>query len=296
MNAAKTARFTGNAERRKACYRLVVLGFLALAGQSIFGLNLGVVGVIYSVLLVGYSLWSLRLTVIFHDDDSLGLLLTILDVALTLPLLLWGSPGWLLLPVVLVWIVDFLASMSIRRGTRRSRQQAASQSLTDPATGFATRSRFAGALARVLEEVESGGNSACLITLTVQRYQENVSYYGAEAAEKSLVAVSRRVLRDLGDPVEVFRLSSDLVAFLLADCTQLDAAEMALSASRAANNHLVGGKRVDSVVGYALAPRDGRTPAELIRATRESSFVARPLRSADGGAVTGVGRSQVAVG
>ena len=78
-----------------------------------------------------------------------------------------------------------------------------------------------------------------------------------EAAESSLVAVSRRVLRDLGDPVEAFRLSSDLVAFLLPDCTQVDAAEMALSASRAANNHLVSGRRVDSIVGYALAPRDG---------------------------------------
>jgi GGDEF domain-containing protein len=246
--------------------------------------------------LVGYSLWALRLTVIFHDDDSLGLLLTVLDVALTLPLLLWGSPGWLLVPLILAWSLDVLTSVAIKRRVGRSRKLSASQSLIDPTTGFATRSRFAGSLARVLEDAESSRTSACLITLTIQRYEESVSYYGAEAAEQSLVAVSRRVLRDLGDPLEVFRLSRDLVAVLLPNCTQVDATEMALSASKAANSHLVSGRRVDSIVGYALAPRDGRTPAELIRATRESSFVARPVRSAGGGTVAGAGRSQVAVG
>jgi GGDEF domain-containing protein len=295
MEAATTARSTGSAEQRKARYRCVVLTLLALVGMPAFGLDLGLVGVFYGALLVGYSLWALRLTVIFHDDDSLGLLLTVLDVALTLPLLLWGSPGWLFAPLVLGWAVDLLTSLAIQRRARRSRQLSASQSLTDPATGFAIRSRFAGSLARVLEEGESSGNSACLITLTIQRYEENVSYYGAEATENDLVAVSRRVLRELGDPVEVFRLSDDLVAFLLADCERVDAAEMALSASRAANGHLVGGRRVDSTVGYALAPRDGRTPAELVGAARESSFVARPLRSAAGGARGGAGRSQVAV-
>jgi len=295
MEAATTARSTGSAEQRKARYRCVVLTLLALVGMPAFGLALGLVGVFYGVLLVGYSLWALRLTVVFHDDDSLGLLLTVLDVALTLPLLLWGSPGWLLAPLVLGWAVDLLVSLAIQRRGRRSRKASASQSLTDPTTGFATRSRFAGSLARVLGEVESSGNVACLITLTIQRYEENVSYYGVEAADTALVAVSRRVLRDLGDPVEVFRLSNDLVAFLLADCDQVGAAEMALSASRAANSHLVGGRRVDSIVGYALAPRDGQTPAELIGAARESSFVARPLRSAAGGTRAGAGRSQVAV-
>lgn len=296
MEAATTARFTGSAEQRKARYRLLVLTLLALVGMPAFGLDLGLVGVFYGTLLVCYSLWALRLTVIFHDDDSLGLLLTVLDVALTLPLLLWGSPGWLVVPLVLAWAFDLLSSVAIQRRARQSRQVSASESLTDPATGFGTPSRFAGALARVLEEAENSGDSACLITLTIQRYEESVSYYGAEAAETSLVAVSRRVLRDLGDPVEVFRLSSNLVAFLLADCSQVDAAEMALSASRAANNHLVSGRRVDSIVGYALAPRDGRTPAQLIMTARESSFVARPLRSSGGGAMAAAGRSRVAVG
>jgi GGDEF domain-containing protein len=295
MEAATTARSTGSAEQRKARYRLVVLSLLALVGLPVFHLDLGLVGVLYGILLVGYSLWAMRLTVVFHDDDSLGLLLTVLDVALTMPLLLWGAPRWFLVLLVLAWAVDVVVSVTIRRSARRSRLLAASHSLTDPATGFATRSRFAGSLADVLEAAADNGSSVCLITLTIQRYNENVSYYGAEAAEKSLVAVGRRVLRDLGDPVEVFRLSNDLVAFLLPDCNQVDAAEMALSASRAANSHLVAGRRVDSTVGYALAPRDGRTPADLVRAARESSFVARPLRSAGGGTMAGAGRSQVAV-
>ena len=155
MEAATTARSTGSAEQRKARYRCVVLTLLALVGMPAFGLALGLVGVFYGVLLVGYSLWALRLTVVFHDDDSLGLLLTVLDVALTLPLLLWGSPGWLLAPLVLGWAVDLLVSLAIQRRGRRSRKASASQSLTDPTTGFATRSRFAGSLAALSSRLAS---------------------------------------------------------------------------------------------------------------------------------------------
>lgn len=296
MRAAKTARFTGGAEQRKARYRLIVLTLLALVGMPAFRLELGWVAILYGLLLVGYALWALRLTVLFYDDDSVGLLLTVLDVAVTLPLLLWGSPGWLVLPLGGAWALDLVSSIVIQRRVRQVRQQSASRSLADPVTGFATKVRFAETVSCAIREAEEDGSALCLITLTVQRFREMESYYGPTAAATALVAVSRRVLRDLGDPVEAFRLAEDTVAFLLPGCSTLEAAELALSASRAANDHLVGGRRVDSTVGYAIAPRDGTAPGELLAAARAASFVARPLRSAGGDVMAGGGRSQVAVG
>jgi GGDEF domain-containing protein len=296
LNASTTARFTGSAEQRKARYRLVVLTLVALIGMPAFRLQLGWVSVFYGALLVVYSLWALRLTVLFYDDDSVGLLLTTLDVAVTLPFLLWGSPGWLAFALGAAWVVDLASSVTIQRRVRRVRRISASRDLADPATGFATKARFVKSLRLAVEEAQEGGSPMCLITLNVKRFREMESYYGADAAGTALVAVSRRVLRELGSPVEAFRLADDTVAFVLPGCTVVESAELALSASRAANDHLVGGRRVDSAVGYAIAPRDGITPADLLAAARAATFVARPLKSSGGGTMAGTGRSQVAVG
>jgi GGDEF domain-containing protein len=296
MKAATTARFTGSAEQRKARYRLVALALLAFIGLPAFRLELGWVSILYGALLVGYSLWALRLTVLFYDDDSVGLLLTLLDVAATLPLLLWGSPWWVVFALGAAWAVDLVSSITIQRRVRRARQALASRSLKDPLTGFATKVHFAESLQRTVRDAVDDGDSLCLITLTVQRFHEMESYYGVDAAGTSLVAVCRRVLRQLGDSVEAFRLADDTVAFVVSGCSNLESTELALAASRSANDRLVSGRRVDSTVGYAIAPRDGVTPAALLAAARAASFIAHPLRSAGGGAIAATARSQVAVG
>ncbi len=78
-------------ERQKAKYRIVVFGLLAVLGPPAFGFKVGALVALYSILLVAYSLWSLRLTVVFPNDSSLGYLLCLFDAALVMPLLVWGG-------------------------------------------------------------------------------------------------------------------------------------------------------------------------------------------------------------
>src|SRR3990170_678762 len=152
MGALTTANHIRSGEHSKGRYRLPVLGLLALFGPSVFGLRVGLFSALYSLILIVYALWSLRLTVVFRDDLGLGYLLALFDVALTLPLVVWGRPTWLLAPLVGAWIVGLAASVVIR--WREEKSRARSNVRVDPATGLRTSSCFRE---RVREqEVEEG--------------------------------------------------------------------------------------------------------------------------------------------
>src|SRR3990170_16495 len=114
MGALTTANHIRSGEHSKGRYRLPLLGLLALFGPSVFDLRVGLFSALYSLILILYALWALRLTVVFRDDLGLGYLLALFDVALTLPLVLWGRPTWLLTPLVASWIVGLAASVFIR--------------------------------------------------------------------------------------------------------------------------------------------------------------------------------------
>src|SRR5680860_1850366 len=136
MGALTTARSTRSREHSKGRLRLPLLGLLALFGPSVFGLRVGLFSALYAFALIVYALWALRLTVVFRDDLGLGYLLALFDVALTLPLVLWGRPTWLLTPLVGSWIVGLATSVFIR--SRQEKALSRRDLLVDPATGLRT--------------------------------------------------------------------------------------------------------------------------------------------------------------
>jgi len=133
MHAHATARSTG--EHQKACYRLLVIGVLAQFGPPAFGIPPSVFSACYALLLVGYAVWALRLTVVFHDDDSLGYLLTLFDVALTLPLAVWGTESWMIGPLVGLWGAG-AAATAILRYRQQFDVQAGPRTSIDAITGL----------------------------------------------------------------------------------------------------------------------------------------------------------------
>ncbi len=278
-----------------------MLGILALFGPSAFGFEIGFLSLAYSVVLVAYALWAMRLTVVFRDDESLGLLLSIFDVTLTLPLIVWGSgPSWLAAPLVAMWGAGFLGSLTDRRGARTARSTT-STPLVDPVTKFYSRNRFSEAIEAEAERAASRRESFALVTLRVQRYGELLACNGPDAVDRALASLARRASHELGPVAEGYRLSDDLLAVIVPTRGPIEASEQAGALSRAANGRLIDGRRVDTFVGYAVFPRDGRTPTELLRAAEGSTPARVASRTHVGETAERAGRvavagSQVALG
>jgi GGDEF domain-containing protein len=294
MSVSATTRVPRFGEHQKGRYRLLVLGTLALFGPPVFGIQVGFLSGAYSAALVLYALWALRLTVIFRDDENLGFLLCLFDVALTVPFVLWGSgPTWLAAAIFSVWMGGFLASMLIK-SSRRSRW-VAPVPLIDVASGFYSGRRFPAAVQTEAETADARGSTFAVVTVRVQRYGELLACHGPEAVDRAIAALSRRSRRALGPDAEGYRLADDLLALVAPARGPVEAAERAGALSKAANGRLIDGRRVDSFVGYAVFPRDGHTARELVEAAERSTPARTAGRAVAGGRVA-VGGSQAVLG
>lgn len=295
MIVSTTTRVPHFGEHQKGRYRLLVLGILALFGPPAFGIQVGFFSGVYSVVLVLYALWALRLTVVFHDDENLGFLLCLFDVAVTLPFILWGSgPTWLAAASVILWMGGFFASMRLK-SSRRSDRSVAGARLVDVVSGFHSGHRFSAAVQTETEIADARGSAFAVVTLRVQRYGELLACHGPEAVDRAISALSRRSRRELGRDAEGYRLADDLLALIVPTRGPLETAERAGALSKAANGRLIDGRRVDSFVGYAVFPRDGHTGRELVEAAERSTPARRAGRAVTGGRVA-VGASQAVLG
>ena len=256
-----------------------MFGFLALFGPPAFGIEVGLFSILYSAALILYSIWAIRLTVVFADDQGLGYLLTLFDVVMTLPLVIWGTTEWLAAPVAGLWVMGISSSAILQRRRRLARLHT-SQALVDPVTGFLSEHRFARAVEDELELAQARKKSFGLVTLRIRRYRELVDYFGEDSAHRALTCICRRAGREVGVEGEGFRLSEDSIAFLLPACGPIQAAETAASVARSVRSKLIEGRRVECKVGYALGPRDGME-AEALLAAAASSVLPR-RQAADG--------------
>lgn len=260
-------------ERQKAKYRLLVFGLVAVLGPPAFGMR-SVFAILYSVLLVVYALWALRLTVVFHDDSSLGYLLCLFDAAIVVPLLLWGSSAWLAVPVALLWAGGLFLSIRAARRLRAELEQKAPEEAdlrlpVDQATGFGSRAGFVRSL-RDLYAERGDKTEFALVVVKLQRYQELALLCGAEAAGRALGAIGRRVQRVLGAGVAGFRITDDRVVIVLQG-NPAGLPALIAEARRTAGARLVEGHKLEVLVGYARYPADGSTPRELLISAESSA-------------------------
>ena len=277
MNRVATAPSSRVGEQQKARYRLLVFGLLALIGPPAFGIPVGLLSALYSFTLAGYALWAMRLTVVFHDDDSLGYLLTLFDIMMTVPLLVWGTETWLTIPMVALWVAGLSMSATIQRRARVQRTLVQT-SVVDRTTGFLTAARFDDAVEVEAAVAEGRRSGFALFTIRLGRFDELRVMAGPDAAERTVAALARRGQRVVGAESHGFRLSRDVVGLLVPGCSPTAAAELAVEISRA-EAMLIDGRRADALVGYAVAPRDGRTATELYEAAAESALNAPRIRA-----------------
>ncbi len=320
MAAQRTALGSHLTERDKARARVVLLTLLAAVCPPLAGIRSVTVWLCYAGFAVIYALWGLRLTAQFSGDRRLGYLLCLTDAAILLPLLVWSSGPGIQTFLVLVIAAGVIATYLADRLRREEARRAASRSVVT-GRSLATEGSGQAALGTPLERAVrmrlglflATGSRFALVVLRIARFEEAVSYYGEESSRRVIGAVGRRGLRLLGPDAQHFELPGGRVAFLFETDTERpqvggdrdsrfawtdpsDIEGVAMSLGRRACEHLVDGRRVECVVGWASAPADGLNADDLMEVAEAGAQSTAAFRRVAGGQIKVPERARVAAG
>ncbi|MFH0915334.1 MAG: hypothetical protein V1912_02675 [bacterium] len=307
-------------EHRKARVRLPLLTLLAFIGPPFTGVRSASVWILYVVFVILYSLWSLRLSCYFSGDRRLGYVLCLTDTAILLPLLLWGSGAGMQAALLLVCAAGLATTYWADRSRIETTTRACGAARTDERRSASARSEgsvgetsLERAVRVRLRVFTTTGARFGLVVLRVLRFAETASYYGEDASERVLSAVSRRGLRLLGPDAQRFPLPGGRVAFLfetepgtaraderdgggLGWSGPYDVEGLAMTLGRKVCEHLIDGHRVECVVGWASAPADGLNADDLMYAAESGAQSTEAFRRVAGSRVPVPERTRVAAG
>jgi len=320
MTGQRTTGSLRLTERQKARARLVLLTLIAVIAPPLAGVRSPAVWAVYISLVVAYSLWTLRLTRNYSGDRRLGYLLCLADGAVLLPLLVWSSAPAARVLLVLALVAGGLATQASggmsKLGKSRHRLESGTSrfgAVASRQTPDAPGACLEGALRVRLRIFSSANTRFALVILRIVRFEETASYYGPDAAERLVTAVSRRGLRLLGPDAQLFVLEGGRVAFVFATETYgrtalasedggpgwidpYDVETVAMNMARRACEHLVDGHRVECVVGWASAPADGLSAEDLVYTAESGAQSTAAFRRVAGARVPVPERSRVAAG
>lgn len=163
-------------------------------------------------------------------------------------------------------------------------------SLKDPLTGLANRRHFQAVLEREIDRVTRSGEAALLLMLDIDRFKQVNDTYGHDTGDELLRTLARRLRAGVrGDGDIVARFGGDefvVVAANLADEAQAPAIGRHLREVLTAPVDLADGRRcqVGVSIGWALAPRDGRDAAGLLRQADAAMYASKAGGRAPGAA------------
>jgi GGDEF domain-containing protein len=319
MTGQPTAKSPHMTEQQKARARLILLTLIGVICAPLAGARSVSVWILYVAFLILYSLWCLRLARSFAGDRRLGYVLCLTDTATILPLLVWSS-SVSLKAVLLVTCVGGLAVtywVDRTRVASDARTGTGSRSLwsvaQDRSEGDRTEVPLERALRVRLRVFEATRARFALVVLRVARFEEMNAYYGEDAADRLLAAVSRRGLRLLGHDAQQFFLPGGRVAFVFATGREsarsvvggespamtvdpYDVESVAMTLARKACEHLVDGHRVECVVGWAAAPSDGISADDLMYAAESGAQSTAAFRRVAGSRVPVPEKTRAAAG
>ncbi len=326
MIGQRTAPARRVTEHQKARVRLPLLTLIALFGPLFSGVRSTSVWIVYVVFVVLYALWTLRLSRSFSRDRRLGYLLCLTDIAIMLPLLVWSSSAALRAVLVLVCAGGVAFTCKVDRSQTRNGMpvENALPAVRGPsAREWRARAKrperpsaealLERAVRTRLQVFTATGARFGLVVLRIARFEEVGSYYGEEAAERLVSAVSRRGLRLLGPDAQHFSLRGGKVAFLfetephtllghgryetgLAWSDPYDVEGLAMALGRKACEHLVDGHRVECVAGWASAPADGLTADDLMYVAETGAQSTAAFRRVAGSSAPVSERARAATG
>jgi len=317
MIGQQTARSLRVTERHKARTRLVLLTLIGLICPPLAGARSASVWIFYTAFVLLYSLWSLRLVRNFSGDRRLGYILCLTDTAIVLPLLVWTSSPTMQVGLLLVC----LAGLAVTYWADRSHAAPAARTVATTYGARVLRGAAAyedpeepleRALRMRLRVFEATGSRFALVILRVVRFEEMRTYYGEDAADLLLSAVGRRGLRLLGHDAQHFFLPGGRVALVFATGRErarpvddgdpaltadpYDVESVAMALARKVCEHLIEGRRVECVVGWASAPADGLSAEDLVYAAESGAQSSAAFRRVAGERVPVPEKTRAAAG
>jgi diguanylate cyclase (GGDEF)-like protein len=152
----------------------------------------------------------------------------------------------------------------------------AQEARTDPLTGLANRS---GLAIRAQDLLERPGGHAVMV-LDLDRFKPVNDLHGHAAGDSVLVEVARRLTQSVREGDTVARLGGDEFAVLFSDAPGRAALEeRAVRMQTALRRPIAIGPNqmvaIDSSIGMALAPQDGKTLEELLLAADAALYGAK---------------------
>lgn len=153
----------------------------------------------------------------------------------------------------------------------------AQEARTDPLTGLANRTGLAISAQKALKQP---GAHALLLLLDLDRFKPVNDLHGHAAGDAVLVEVARRLTQAVRQADTVARLGGDEFVILYGDAPNRAALEERAAQLQAALREpiLIGGDQpvgIDSSIGVAIAPKDGRTLEQLLLAADTALYGAK---------------------
>ncbi len=301
MTAKRTSGDAHVTERQKAWARLALMAVVGFVCPPLAAARSGVVWVLYLVLVVLYSLWTVRVMHRSSGDHRLGYLLCLADGLILMPLLVWSSGVAMRVVLILLWAAGLATTWSAARAATVRKTRARRSRVTDAVWKGGSGAPLERALRVRLRVLEVNRTRFALVVLRVAGYDEMVAYYGDNATEDALEAIGRKGLRILGPDAQLFLLPGGRMAFVFATDGAVDGSSkdprptewidpydvetVAMALGRRACEHSVDDHRLECVVGWASAPADGMNADDLMYAAESGALSTAAFRRVRGSPV-----------
>jgi GGDEF domain-containing protein len=313
MKALNTAGKAHVTERQKAWARLALLTVVGLVCPPLAAAKSSAVWGIYLVLVVLYSLSTVRITRTAARDRHLGYLLCVTDAVVLVPILVWSIGAAMRVVLIVLWAVGAVttwraAAAEQKASRKKTRWRGVSSSSRHsshrdhPRAGVQEAPLERSIRAR-LRALQLEKTRFAIVLLRVAGHDEMVASSGLEATKELLREVGRRGLRLLGPDAQLFVLPGGRMAFVFATdaaserarpadhrdearIDPYDVESLAMALARKACDDAVRGRPVECVVGWASAPADGTTADDLMYAAESGALSSAAFRRVGGARVT----------
>jgi len=309
MKAQQTAGKAHVTERQKSWARLALLTVVGLVCPPLAAARSGAVWGIYLVLVVLYSLWTVRATRVASHDRQLGYLLCLTDAVVLVPIFVWSIGIGMRIVLALLWLVGAIASWRTalaqqkqsrsKAPTRRANGSPRSRSRSEASKASGQEAPLDRALRVRLRVMEVERTRFGVILLRIAGHEAMVAEYGEEVSQNLLRDIGRRGLRLLGPDAQLFKLPGGRMAFVFAtdsardysgssnrrstkQIDPYDVESLAMALAHRACESTAGGRRLECVVGWASAPADGTTADDLMYAAESGALSSAAFRRVGG--------------
>ena len=169
-------------------------------------------------------------------------------------------------------------SMAERLTEHRSKLE--ELSVRDGLTGLYNRREFDKRLQEEMQRSRRYNHPFCLILIDIDRFKDVNDRYGHQAGDEVLIAVGDLVQLNVRPVDVVCRYGGEELAVILSETNEKGALIVAERIRRTVAESMTATPRGETIqvtvsIGLAAFPRDGETPAQIIKAADEALYAAK---------------------